>query len=180
MKKAIPVWQVIVGLSRYPFFNHRTRRTHGNESSHRDAMLPWFRCVPWFLALRRQERISVVAAPQYRAAANTAMGWKKSNLRTELTRLLRRADFSGSPDVATCHQTVEALLAPLPPLGSGWLRCESRRFESRRCESRRCASPDVATCHQTVEALLALLSTAWQRMATAWQRMATIRKQKPN
>ena len=24
--------------------------------------------------------------------------------------------------VATCRQTVEALLAPLPPLGSGWLR----------------------------------------------------------
>ena len=29
----------------------------------------------------------VVAAPQYRAAANTAMGWKNSNLRTEMTRL---------------------------------------------------------------------------------------------
>jgi len=26
----------------------------------------------------------VVAASQYRAAANTAMGWKNSNLRTEL------------------------------------------------------------------------------------------------
>jgi hypothetical protein len=26
----------------------------------------------------------VVAAPQYRAAANTAMGWKNSNLQTEL------------------------------------------------------------------------------------------------
>jgi hypothetical protein len=26
----------------------------------------------------------VVAAPQYRAAANTAMGWKNSNLRTKL------------------------------------------------------------------------------------------------
>ena len=25
----------------------------------------------------------VVAAPQYRAAANTAMGWKNSNLQTE-------------------------------------------------------------------------------------------------
>jgi integrase len=33
----------------------------------------------------------VVAAPQYRAAANTAMGWKNSNLRTEMTRLLPRA-----------------------------------------------------------------------------------------
>jgi hypothetical protein len=32
------------------------------------------------------------------------------------------ADDSPSPDVATCRQTVDALLAPLPPLGSGWLR----------------------------------------------------------
>ena len=39
----------------------------------------------------------VVAAPQYRAAANTAMGWKNSNLRTEMTRLLRRAGVSGCP-----------------------------------------------------------------------------------
>jgi hypothetical protein len=37
----------------------------------------------------------VVAAPQYRAAANTAMGWKNSNLRTEMMRLLRRAGVSG-------------------------------------------------------------------------------------
>ncbi len=97
MKKANPVWQVILGLSRYPAFNHRTRRTHENESSHRDAMLPWFRCVPWFPGFRRQERISVVAAPQYRAAANTAMGWKNANLRSEMTRLLRRAGVSGWP-----------------------------------------------------------------------------------
>ena len=39
----------------------------------------------------------VVAAPQYRAAANTAMGWKNSNLRTEMTRLLRRAGVLGWP-----------------------------------------------------------------------------------
>ena len=39
----------------------------------------------------------VVAAPQYRAAANTAMGWKNSNLRTEMTRLLRRVGVSGWP-----------------------------------------------------------------------------------
>lgn len=39
----------------------------------------------------------VVAAPQYRAAANTAMGWKNSNLRTEMTRLLRRAGVTGWP-----------------------------------------------------------------------------------
>jgi hypothetical protein len=41
----------------------------------------------------------VVAAPQYRAAANTAMGWKNSNLRTEMTRLLRRAGVSGWPQL---------------------------------------------------------------------------------
>ncbi|MFN5103089.1 MAG: hypothetical protein ACK5GJ_09870 [Planctomycetota bacterium] len=39
----------------------------------------------------------VVAAPQYRAAANTAMGWKNANLRSEMTRLLRRAGVSGWP-----------------------------------------------------------------------------------
>ncbi|RLS66091.1 MAG: hypothetical protein DWH99_18335 [Planctomycetota bacterium] len=51
----------------------------------------------------------VVAATQYRAAANTAMGWKNSNLRTEMTRLLRRAGVSDWPAVATCRQTVDAL-----------------------------------------------------------------------
>jgi hypothetical protein len=39
----------------------------------------------------------VVAAPQYRAVANTAMGWKNANLRSEMTRLLRRAGVSGWP-----------------------------------------------------------------------------------
>jgi hypothetical protein len=33
----------------------------------------------------------------YRAAANTAMGWKNANLRSEMTRLLRRAGVSGWP-----------------------------------------------------------------------------------
>jgi hypothetical protein len=104
------------------------------------------------------------------------------------------ADDSGSSAVATCRQTVEALLAPHPPLGSGCLRFDSGRFDSSA----------VATCRQTVEALLAPLpplgsgwlrfdsrrfrflgrshlspdgggfpraaSTAWQRMATIWQR----------
>jgi hypothetical protein len=39
----------------------------------------------------------VVAAPQCRAAANTAMGWKNANLRSEMTRLLRCAGVSGWP-----------------------------------------------------------------------------------
>jgi hypothetical protein len=47
----------------------------------------------------------VVAAPQYRAAANTAMGWKNANLRSELTRLVRRAGVS--------------ILAPIVPFDAG-------------------------------------------------------------
>jgi hypothetical protein len=39
----------------------------------------------------------VDAVPQYRAAANTAMGWKNANLRSKMTRLLRRAGVSGWP-----------------------------------------------------------------------------------
>jgi hypothetical protein len=39
----------------------------------------------------------VVVATQHRAAANMAMSWKNSHLRTEMTRLLRRAGFSGWP-----------------------------------------------------------------------------------
>jgi len=59
MKKANPVWKVILGLSRYPvFLNHRTHRTHGNKCSPRYVIFTWFRCVPWFSALRRQERVS--------------------------------------------------------------------------------------------------------------------------
>ena len=58
MKKANPVWQVILGLSRYPvFLNHRTHGTHGNKTISRCVMLQWIRCVLWFLAFRRQERI---------------------------------------------------------------------------------------------------------------------------
>jgi hypothetical protein len=37
----------------------------------------------------------VVAAPQCRAVANTAIGWKNAKLRSEMTRLLRRAGVSG-------------------------------------------------------------------------------------
>ncbi len=40
------------------------------------------------------KRVLVVAAPQYRAAANTAMGWKNANLRSEMSRLLRLAGVS--------------------------------------------------------------------------------------
>ena len=47
MKKANLVWQVILVLSRYPvFLNHRTHRTNGNKSSHRNVIFPCVRCVP--------------------------------------------------------------------------------------------------------------------------------------
>ncbi len=39
----------------------------------------------------------MVAAPRFRAAANTAMGLKNANLRSEVTRLLRRTGVSGWP-----------------------------------------------------------------------------------
>ena len=39
----------------------------------------------------------MVAAPQNRAAANTAMGWKNANLRSEMTRFSPRAGVSGWP-----------------------------------------------------------------------------------
>ena len=64
MKKANSVCQVILGLSRYPvFLNHRTHRTHRNESSPRHVIFPCVRCVPWFPALRGQERIRGRGSP---------------------------------------------------------------------------------------------------------------------
>ncbi len=58
-----------------------------------------------------------------------------------------------------------------PPLGSGWLRFDSRGF----------AFPAVATCRRSHlspdgGSFTRTPTTAWQRMATAWQRMATIRQ----
>jgi len=115
MKKANPVWQVILGLSRYGGL-----RTPSETLSLRWEDIDWemsrmsipepkvehhegrgIRSCPIFPELRPildeafeifgDKSEYVVAAPQYRAAANTAMGWKNSNLRTEMTRLLRRA-----------------------------------------------------------------------------------------
>ena len=39
----------------------------------------------------------ILPNPRYRAVANTAMGWKNSNLRAEMMLLLRRAGVSGWP-----------------------------------------------------------------------------------
>jgi len=114
MKKANPVWQVILGLRRYGGL-----RTPSETLSLRWEDIDWemnrmsipepkvehhegrgIRSCPIFPELRPildeafeifgDKSEYVVAAPQYRAAANTAMGWKNSNLRTEMTRLLRR------------------------------------------------------------------------------------------
>ena len=64
--------------------------------------------------------------------------------------------FGFSPAVATCRQTVEALLATHHRLAADG-------YDSAADDS---PSQDVATCRQTVEASLAPLSTTWQRMAT--------------
>jgi integrase len=125
MKKANPVWQVILGLSRYGGL-----RTPSETLSLRWDDIDWelnrmsipepkvehhegrgIRSCPIFPELRPildeafeifgDKSEYVVAAPQYRAAANTAMGWKNSNLRSEMTRLLRRASVSGGHDCST-------------------------------------------------------------------------------
>ena len=119
MKKANPVWRVILGLSRYGGL-----RTPSETLSLRWDDIDWelnrmsipepkvehhegrgIRSCPIFPELRPildeafeifgDKSDYVVAAPQYRAAANTAMGWKNANLRSEMTRLLRRAGVSG-------------------------------------------------------------------------------------
>jgi integrase len=119
--KAKLVWQVILWLSRYGGL-----RTPSETLSLRWEDIDWelnrlsipepkvehhegrgIRSCPIFPELRPildeafdifgDKSEYVVAAPQYRAAANTAMGWKNSNLRTEMTRLLRRAGVSGWP-----------------------------------------------------------------------------------
>jgi integrase len=121
MKKANPVWRVILGLSRYGGL-----RTPSETLSLRWDDIDWelnrmsipepkvehhegrgIRSCPIFPELRPildeafeifgDKSEYVVAAPQYRAAANTAMGWKNANLRSEMTRLLRRAGVSGWP-----------------------------------------------------------------------------------
>jgi integrase len=108
MKKANPVWQVILGLSRYGGL-----RTPSETLSLRWEDIDWemnrmsipepkvehregrgIRSCPIFPELRPildeafeifgDKSEYVVAAPQYRAAADTAMGWKNSNLLTEL------------------------------------------------------------------------------------------------
>jgi integrase len=116
MNKANPVWQVILGLSRYGGL-----RTPSETLSLRWEDIDWelnrmsipepkvehhdgrgIRSCPIFPELRPildeafeifgDKSEYVVAAPQYRAAANTALGWKNANLRSEMTRLLRRAE----------------------------------------------------------------------------------------
>ncbi|MFM2012021.1 MAG: Tyrosine recombinase XerC, partial [Planctomycetota bacterium] len=121
IKSANPVWQVILGVSRYGGL-----RTPSEMLSLRWYDIDWglnrisiqepkvehhegrgIRSCPIFPELRPildeafeifgDKSEYVVAAPKYRAAANTAMGWKYANLRSEMTRLLHRAGVSGWP-----------------------------------------------------------------------------------
>ena len=76
----------------------------------------------------------VVAAPQYRAAANTAMGWKNANLRSEMTRPLRRTGVSGWPrlfhSMRASRQTELQREFPLHVLSS-WLGNSPRIAQQR-------------------------------------------------
>jgi integrase len=118
MQKASPVWRVILGLSRFGGL-----RTPSETLSIRWDDIDWemnrmsipepkvehhegrgIRSCPIFPELRPilEEAFEladegdkyVVAAPAYRAAARTGSGWKNTNLRTELLRLMRRAGVS--------------------------------------------------------------------------------------
>jgi hypothetical protein len=77
----------------------------------------------------------VVAAPQYRAAANTAMGWKNANLRSELLRLLRRAGVSGCPrlfhSMRASRQTELQREFPLHDVCSRLAKSQRRDWESK-------------------------------------------------
>ena len=86
------VWQVILGIPEPKVEHHEGHgiRTCPISSELRPILDEAFEIFG-------DKSEYVVAAPQYRAAANTAMGWKNSNLRTELTRLLRRAGVSSWP-----------------------------------------------------------------------------------
>jgi integrase len=115
MKKANPVWQVILGLRtpsetlslRWDDIDWELNRMSIPEPKVEHHEGRGIRSCPIFPELRPildeafeifgNKSEYVVAAPQYRAAANTAMGWKNANLRSEMTRLLRRAGVSGWP-----------------------------------------------------------------------------------
>ena len=158
----------ILGLSRYPVF--QPQNTPNTRKRILSPIMPCFRGFGVFRGslIFGDKSQYMVAAPSSRVGRGESEG--KSRVRLIVF----------SPDVANCRQTVDALLAPLPPLGSGWLRFGSRRFAipgrshlspdgggvTRAAVHRLAAddydstaddstSPDVATCRQTVEALLA-------------------------
>jgi hypothetical protein len=60
-------------------------------------------------------------------ALEIQIGTAVSILKADRLEAYPTFEMPRSPDVATCRQTVEALLAPLPPLGSRWLREKSQR-----------------------------------------------------
>jgi integrase len=121
MKKANPVWRVIIGLSRYGGL-----RTPSETLSLRWSDIDWeqnrmsvpepkvahhygrgIRSCPIFPELRPildeafeifgDKSEFVVALPSSRAASNGEMGWKNANLRSEMFRLMRRAGVSRWP-----------------------------------------------------------------------------------
>ncbi len=55
----------------------------------------------------------MVAAPQYRAAANTAMGWKNSNLRGEGDGLSESEVWGGCPATGILARFLSVLIPPI-------------------------------------------------------------------
>ena len=150
------------------FANHGIRGIHGKGAPSLVGSVSVSSVCSPAVATRRRSHLSPDGGSLTRHPPPLGSGWLRFDS--------RRFAF---PAVATCRQTVEALLAHPPPLGSGWLRFDSRRFafSSRshlspdggcftrhapplgsgwlRFDSRRFAFPAVGTCRQTVEALLA-------------------------
>jgi hypothetical protein len=108
---------VILGLSRYTVFltTEHTEHTETNPPT----VISCFRGFGVFRGslIFGDKSQYMVAAPSSRVGRGESEG--KSRVRLIVF----------SPDVANCRQTVDALLAPLPPLGSGWLRFGSRSNE---------------------------------------------------
>jgi hypothetical protein len=106
----------ILGLSRYPVF--QPQNTPNTRKRILSPIMPCFRGFGVFRGslIFGDKSQYMVAAPSSRVGRGESEG--KSRVRLIVF----------SPDVANCRQTVDALLAPLPPLGSGWLRFGSRRF----------------------------------------------------
>jgi hypothetical protein len=119
----------ILGLSRYPVF--QPQNTPNTRKRILSPIMPCFRGFGVFRGslIFGDKSQYMVAAPSSRVGRGESEG--KSRVRLIVF----------SPDVANCRQTVDALLAPLPPLGSGWLRETTQRKKGYFFRRRLAANP---------------------------------------